>query len=193
AALSPDGGRLVGVCGSGEVTFADLKRKRLLSRIKAHQDNGRAVVFSPDGRLIATGAENIILWDAQTRRKITTIDYPSIVWSATFSPDGRWLVTTHGDGAIRVWDVIERQRAVGFNEHDGPVRAVAWAHDGKHFASAGEDRVVMVWNAETRGREMLLAGHLTRVTGLAFAPDNKTLASVDLDGTVIIWDLEEQR
>ncbi|PYS26745.1 MAG: hypothetical protein DMF75_21655, partial [Acidobacteria bacterium] len=192
AALSPNSAQLVGVTGEGEVIFADFIRRQTLSRQKAHQDNGRAVAFSPDGRLVATGAENIILWDALTRRKITTIDYPSIIWSATFSPDGRWLVTTHGDGAIRVWDVIERQRAIGFNEHEGPVRAVAWARDGKRFASAGEDRVVMIWNAETGRREMLLAGHPTRVTGLAFAPDNQTLASVDFDGTVIIWDITQQ-
>ncbi|MFL6273992.1 MAG: WD40 repeat domain-containing serine/threonine protein kinase [Blastocatellia bacterium] len=193
AALSPDSAQFVGVTSGGEVIFADFKRRRTLGHDKGHEDNGRAVAFSPDGRLVATGAENIILWDALTRRKITTIDYPSIVWSATFSPDGRWLVTTHGDGAIRVWDAMERRRAVGFNEHDGPVRAVAWAQDGRRFASAGEDRAVMVWNAETGRREMLLVGHPTRVTGLAFAPDSKTLASVDLDGTVILWDLEAQR
>ena len=123
--------------GDGEVIFVDFKRRRMLSRIRAHQDNGRAVAFSPDGRLLATGAENVILWDALTHRKITTIDFPSIVWTALFSPDGRWLVTTHGDGAIRVWDVFERQRAVGFNQHDGAVRTVSWAPDGKRFASAG--------------------------------------------------------
>src|SRR6185503_17735673 len=108
-------------------------------------------------------------------------------------PDGRWLVTTHGDGAIRVWDVIKRQRVVGFNEHDGAVRAVAWAPGGTRFASAGEDRAVMIWNSETGRREMLLDGHATRVTGVAFAPDNQTLASVDLDGVIILWDLAQQR
>ena len=193
AAFSPDGSQLVGVTGEGEVIFADYERRRTLSRKKVHQDNGRAVAFSPDGRLVATGAENIILWDAQTRRKITTIDYPSIIWTAVFSPDGNSLVTTHGDGGIRVWDVIERQRTVGFSEHDGAVRSVAWSPDGKRLASAGEDRVVMIWNAETRRREMLLPGHPTRVTGLAFARDGQSLASVDLDGTIIIWDLSLRR
>ncbi len=193
AALSPDGALLVCVTGPGEVIFADFKRRQLLDRFKAHQDNGRAVAISPDGRLVATGSENIILWDATTRRKITTIDYPSIVWSAAFSPDGKWLVSTHGDGGIRVWDVTERQRAIGFNEHNGPVRAVAWARDGKRFASAGEDRSVMIWNAENGRREMLLSGHLTRVVGVAFAPDGNTLASVDRDGTVIVWDLAQHR
>ncbi len=193
AALSLDGTLLVSVTSPGEVIFADFKRRQLLDRFKAHQDNGRAVALSPDGRLVATGSENIILWDVATRRKITTIDYPSIVWSAAFSPDGRWLVSTHGDGGIRVWDVQERQRVVGFNEHNGPVRAVAWARDGQRFASAGEDRSVMIWNAASGRREMLLSGHPTRVTGVAFALDGNMLASVDRDGTVIVWELAQRR
>jgi WD40 repeat protein len=193
AALSLDGTLLVSVNPYGEVIFVDFNRRRLLDRFKAHQDNGRAVALSPDGLLAATGSENIILWDVATRRKITTIDYPSIVWSAAFSPDGRWLISTHGDGGIRVWDVQERQRAIGFNEHNGPVRAVAWSRDGQRFASAGEDRSVMIWNAESGRREMLLSGHPTRVVGVAFAPDNHTLASVDRDGLVIVWDMAQRR
>ena len=193
AALSLNDTVLVSVTTTGEVIFANFKRRQLLDRFKAHQDNGRAVAISPDGRFVATGSENIILWDVATRQKITTIDYPSIVWSAAFSPDGKWLVSTHGDGGIRVWDVMERQRAIGFNEHNGPVRAVAWASDGKRFASAGEDRSVMIWNATSGRREMLLSGHPTRVTGVAFAPDGNTLASVDRDGTVIVWELAQRQ
>lgn len=193
AAFSPDGSLFVGVTGDGEVIFGDYKRRRTLSREKAHEDNGRAVAFSADGALVATGAENIILWDAFTRRKITTIDYPSIIWTAVFSPNGHWLVTTHGDGAIRVWDVIQRRRTVGFSEHEGPVRTVAWARDGKHIASAGEDRVIMIWDAETGRRKTFLTGHATRVTGLAFAHDGQALVSVDREGTIIIWDLAQRR
>jgi WD40 repeat protein len=192
AVFSPNGERLVSVNADGAVIFVDWRRRSILHRYRVHQDNGRAAVWSPDGRLVATGAEIVILWDAVTMRKIATLEYPSIVWSLAFSPDGRWLVSTHGDGGVLVWDTIERRRAASFNEHSGSARAVAFARDGKRIASAGEDRSVIVWDASTGRKETTLVAHRTRVTGLAFAPGGDWLASVDRDGNVIIWDLAQR-
>ncbi|MGH9801311.1 MAG: WD40 repeat domain-containing protein, partial [Blastocatellia bacterium] len=137
------------------------------------------------------GSENIALWDATARTMLGRLEYDSVVWSAVFSPDGRWLVSAHGDGAILVWNVAERRRSVGLDRHGDAVRAVAISPDGKHVASAGEDRSIVIWNAESGRKEMLLNGHQTRVIGLAFSPDGKWLASNDQqDGILIRWDLE---
>src|SRR5262245_5128398 len=193
AVFSPDGKRLVSVDGAGEVIFVDRPRRLILNRYPAHQDNGRATAWAPDGRLVATGAENVILWDAVTMKKIATLEHLSYVWGLAFSPDSRWLVSTHGDGAVLVWDMVERRLAANFNEHSGQVSAVAFAPDGKRVASASEDRTVIVWDAATGRKEMTLAGHNTRVTGVAFAPGGDWLASVDRDRNVIIWDLAQRR
>src|SRR5262249_22877794 len=154
---------------------------------------GRAAAWSPDGRLVATGAENVILWDAVTMRKIAPLEHSSYVWGLAFSPDSHWLVSTHGDGAGLVGDMVERRAATNFNEQSGRAGAVAFAADGKHVASASEDRTVIVWDASTERKEMTLAGHNTRVTGVAFVPGGDWLASVDRDRNVIIWDLAERR
>jgi WD40 repeat protein/serine/threonine protein kinase len=191
--FSPNGKRLVSVDSGGEVIFVDRPRRSILNRYPAHQDNGRATAWSPDGRLVATGAENVILWDAATMRKIATLEHSSYVWGLAFSPDSHWLVSTHGDGAVLVWDMVERRLAASFSEHSGQVGAVAFAADGKRVASASEDRTVIVWDAATMRKEMTLAGHTTRVTGVAFAPGGDWLASADRDRNVIIWDLAERR
>src|SRR5262249_19121257 len=193
AVFSPDGKRLVSIGSDGKVIFADRRRRSVLKSYPAHQDNGRAVAWSPDGRLVATGAENVILWDAVTMRKIAPLEYSSVVWGLAFSPDGRWLVSTHGDGAVLVWDMVERRLAANFNEHSGQVGAVAFAPDGKRVASASEDRTVIVWDATTGRKEMTLAGHDARVALVAFAPGGDWLASADWDGKVIIWDLAQRR
>src|SRR5262249_37151255 len=109
------------------------------------------------------------------------------------SPDSHWLVSTHGDGVVLVWDMVERRLAANFNEHSGQVGAVALAPDGKRVASASEDRTVIVWDAATGRKEMTLAGDDTRVMGVAFAPGGDWFASVDRDSNVIIWDLAQRR
>ncbi len=193
AVFSPDGERLVSVRGEGEVIFADRRRRSILNRYPAHQDNGRAAAWSPDGRLVATGAENVILWDAVTMRKIAPLEHTSYVWGLAFSPDGRWLVSTHGDGAVLVWDMVERRRVANFNEHSNRVGDVVFSRDGKRIASASEDRSVIVWDAATGRKETTLAGHTTRVSGVAFAPGGDGLASVDRDGNGVIWDLSRRQ
>jgi WD40 repeat protein/serine/threonine protein kinase len=188
SALSPDATRMANIDGLGIVYFWDMTRRKLISKQKVHRDHGRAITFSPDGRLAASGAEDIILWDAATQTKLVRLEHTSIVWRLAFSPDGRWLVSTHGDGSILLWDVAERERVADFNEHSGAVRAVAFSPDGKRIASAGDDRSIIVWDAIQGRKEAVLIGHRTRVLSVAFSPDGKSVASTDQDGNLILWD-----
>ena len=198
-ALSPDGSTLAAIDPLGGVEFyrlpdpRDLTRRELIVHQRSHQDHGRAVAFSPDGRLLASAAEDILVWDVATQRKIARFEHAAIVWNVVFSPDGRWLVSTHADGAVLIWDVAERRRVANFNEHSGSVRAVAFAPDGKSVASASEDRTVTLWDVAHGRKQAVLTGHTTRVTALSFSRDGRELASGDQDGNVRLWDLAAGR
>jgi WD40 repeat protein len=66
----------------------------------------KALVFSPDGRLLAgLGADNIIrIWDVATGTLLHTLGgYLSTVRTLTFSPDSRWLVTGSGYTTFHFW------------------------------------------------------------------------------------------
>ncbi|MEM6945646.1 MAG: hypothetical protein AAF565_18030, partial [Pseudomonadota bacterium] len=45
------------------------------------------------------------VWDAASGAELRRLEgHGGEVWSAAFSPDGRWIVTGSTDGIARVWD-----------------------------------------------------------------------------------------
>lgn len=189
AALSPDRKQLASVGTHGDVTFVDLARGKVIQQAHGHHDHGRAVEYSPDGKLLATGAERVVLWDVASMTKLVPLEYESIVWSVAFSPDGRWLVSTHGDGSILIWDVANRELEANLRQHSGGVRAVTFSADGKRVATASEDHSVIVWNAEGGRKEAVLTRHQTRVAGVAFSADGRWMISADQSATLIRHDV----
>ncbi|HKR64000.1 MAG TPA: WD40 repeat domain-containing protein, partial [Thermoanaerobaculia bacterium] len=190
AALSPDETQVAALDPMGMLAFYRVQRGHLDAQTRvflrrAHQDHGRGIAFSPDGKLVATAAEDILLWDAQTHAKIARFESPAIVWSIAFSPDGRSLVSSHADGAVLIWDVAERERIASLNEHSGAVRAVAFSPDGRTVASAGEDRTVTFWDTRLGTKRAIFTDHATRVTAIAFSRAGD-FGSIDLDGTAVL-------
>lgn len=188
-AASPDESHLATIDPAGIVRVVDLTGQQLLHANRAHHDHGRSIAYSPDGKLIASAAERVLLWDAATNARIAPLEYESIVWSLAFSPDGRWLVSTHGDGSILVWDVVNRELEANLRQHSGGVRAIAFSPDGKRLATASEDQSVIIWNAENGRKDAVLNAHETRVAGVVFSPDGTWLASADQTGQVIRHDV----
>lgn len=192
-ALSPDGSQWVSVSGEGIVTFMNFASRRTTGTYPVHRDCGRAVAFSPDGKIVATGAEDIILWNATTQELILRWEHSSFVWGLAWSPDGRHLVSTYGDGSILVWDVKGRERLANLNEHSLPVNAVAFSPDGQRIASGSGDRSVIIWNTATGRKEAVLLGHKQRVIAVAFSPSGDRLASLGQNGELIGWDIEQRK
>ncbi|MGH9831565.1 MAG: protein kinase domain-containing protein [Blastocatellia bacterium] len=203
AAIAPDSRRIISIDAGGFVAFSETARfsdphaRKLVHHKRAHRDNGRAVAFSPDGNLAASGAEDIVLWDAGDYRKLARFRHQANVSSLAFSPDpssnGRWLVSTHADGAILIWDTAEHELVADLEEHSASVKAVAFAPDGHRIASASEDGSVIIWDVARGAKEATLLWHPIWVNAVSFSADGKSLASSDLDGNLALWDVDGWR
>ncbi|MCO6046136.1 hypothetical protein NG895_19730 [Aeoliella sp. ICT_H6.2] len=104
--VSADGKTLVGGDGDGWLFVWDIPTRRETRRWLAHDfDNGvRAVAISPDGRFVATGADDgkvgrgsMELWSIDGRKLQSLAAHSICVGGLAFSPNGHWLASASID------------------------------------------------------------------------------------------------
>ncbi|MEZ4647606.1 MAG: WD40 repeat domain-containing protein [Candidatus Eisenbacteria bacterium] len=151
-----------------------------------------SVAFSPDGRFLATGAEDgaAIVWE--TKRGWLARGLGGREDSATvvaWSPVENVLATGSRDGKVRVFQLdVETPIAVP-TMHDGFVEQLAFSPDGRLLASAGADGSIRIAIPTADHELAILDGHEGSVACLAFRPDGNGLVSGGSDRTVRSWDL----
>lgn len=136
-----------------------------------HRRAVRALVFSPDGTWLASGAKDntIKIWDVATGRLLRTIyGHGSPVNALAVSPDSKRLAS----GSGTVYD----PRYAAFYLKGGLT-------EGQH-----EDTSVREWDVRTGRQLRILSGHVLAVTALAYSQDGISLTSVSSD-TIRVWHL----
>jgi WD40 repeat protein len=159
-----------------------------------------SVAVSPDGSLIATGADGVRLYDARTGALLRAFGDS---WDqngpggrgVAFSPDGRTLAAAgfHKDKRVGIFDVQTGKRLQSLAGHtEWEIDAIAFSPDGKLLASAGVDKQILVWELATGKLRHRLADQPSRVPALAFSPDSATLAGGG-NKTIRLWDVATGR
>lgn len=107
-----------------------------------HTAEVRSVEVSRDATRILTASEDgdARMWDARTGETVWRLrGHGGTVFDASFSPDGRWIVTG-GPTTAGLWDATSEERVFFLQGHDGPVLAAAFTSPTR-IVTRGRDGV----------------------------------------------------
>ena len=155
-----------------------------------HSDEVRVVLFSPDGKHIASGSDDatIKIWNTNEEHEVTTLEsHSNAILALDFHPDGKMLVSSSLDNTIIIWDLDAKDKIKVINAHSDKIWNVKFTTDGKKLISGSEDQTLRVWDIK-ESKEIFTVEDTIGIDCLAISPDGKTVAwgSGDL---VKMWDI----
>lgn len=159
-----------------------------------HSDPVKYVAYSLDMKLIVTTVrlgKTAYVWNAVTGELVVELQgHTDWVNHASFSPDGKLIVTASSDNTARVWNSETGQLLTILNGHTDSISYATFSPDGKKIASASLDDTARLWKVETGHVVSILKGHTRPVDLVSFSLDGKIIVTASWDKTARVWNTE---
>jgi len=116
------------------------------------------------------------------------------LYSATYSPDGKHIVTASNDETARVWDARTGQELKNKKIQGSwmGISSAAYSPDGRYIVTAHLDTTVRLWDAMPARQLAVLTGHTTFPWNARFSPDSKQIVTAGSDRTARVWDVQTE-
>lgn len=201
-AYSPNNKTVAVGCSDKTVQLYDSATGRMQATFQGHTQTIRALAFSPDGCLVASGSGEWVVpypgelkvWDVGAERELVSpTEHKTAVYGLAFSTDGANLAVGSLGGSVIQWDIAAGSPRTTFKTES--VLATAYTPDGKVLAGGGVTGKVRFLDPVT-GKERLSfrAGSITdNIWSVACSPNGKLLATGDSTGSIRLWQMPSGR
>ena len=166
---------------------------------RGHTDRVNAVIWSPDGKRIASGSSDktVQVWNATDGSNASTYsDHTRAtgIIAVAWSPDSKRIVSGSIDGIAQIWNATDGSNIYTYGGPNILLLTLAWSPDGKRIASGFADKTAQVWNPANGSSDTIWGssattyrGHTDEVNAVIWSPDGKRIASGSSDKTVQVW------
>ena len=151
----------------------------------------RGLAFAPKGYRLAMAHYNgATLWFPNLDAKPEILDWKGSHLDATWSPDGRFVVTSMQENALHGWRLQPDKGHMRMSGYPAKTRSLAWSHDDKWLATSGAEAAI-IWPFDSKegpmGKSPRECGvRPARVSRVAFHPKALVLAMGYEDGCILL-------
>ena len=148
------------------------------------------LAFAPKGlRLAVAGYDAVTLYWAGTDAEPVTLPWKGAHLTASFSPDGRHLVTAMQENALHGWR-LDDGKDMRMSGYPSKTRSLAWTVKGRFLATSGANAAIL-WPFHFKDGPMgkqptQLAAREVLVTRVASHPREELIAIGYQDGMVML-------
>ncbi len=193
-AFSPDGKKIAGGSFFGFIKTWDFESGKELNTFQSPNisPNIYSIAFSSDGRVLASGGNEIKLWDVESGKELKTfMKPPGIVFSLAFSSDNKMLASGNGNGINGIIEILDIESGKVLQTLKGHgAFSLAFSSDNKILVS--DDlylKTIKFWDVST-GQELKSLPRneaITKAEVMKIAPSlfqNNQKVTVSKDG---VW------
>ncbi|HXC71386.1 MAG TPA: TIR domain-containing protein [Pyrinomonadaceae bacterium] len=187
------------VSGSWDATFRlwNVESQRLVWTAPLDRFVESVMPMSDSSKVASASRDGVLrFWDLKAKKEIFQIHTQTDTYKddwihACLSKNEQWIVCSHGDWKIRIWDVPTRQLVGVLDGHPNAVNSIGLTRDERYILSGSCDHTVKLWDLNNYSCVGSFEGHKHYVDQIAVSPTDSIVASAARDGCSRIWNWQQ--